>query len=106
MTFNNSHVHCDACGKAFDRAQPFDGSVPVWGSYFTLSGGYAEFWDDLELPNFQLKICHDCTLPLFRMIMGSEKYAHLKMDFFGRSHANENPPYEHECCEYSYDGVE
>lgn len=71
-----------------------------------MGGGYAEFFDyggEPDISMFELNLCHDCTLPIFRKIMGSLKYAHLKLDFFNRSHQTEHAPGEHECCEYSYD---
>jgi hypothetical protein len=43
------------------------------------------------------------ALPLFRKVIASQKYAHLKMDFFGRSHQSQTSLDQRECCEYSYD---
>lgn len=105
-TYTTKPVLCDMCGTEHERAQPYNPSSPLWGSSLSLSGGYAEFWDACPsdpIPHtLELNLCHDCTLPIFRKIMGSGKYAHLKMDFFERSHANERPADEHPCCEYAY----
>lgn len=90
------------CDKLFERAQPFSNSVPIWGSTLSLSGGYAEFFDygdENSVSTFTLRICHDCTLPIFRKIMASEKYAHLKMHYFELSHQFEDGQ---RCCEYGY----
>ena len=108
-TYTTDPVHCDMCDRLFKRAQPFSNAAPLWGSQLTLTGGYAEFYDyggEPDISSFQLNICHDCTLPIFRKIMESAKYAHLKMDYFNRSHQTEHAPGEHPCCEYAYDAAE
>lgn len=101
-------VTCDICGTVGQGSVPGISEHLASGSTLTLSGGYAEFWDDLfleedELRNdvFTLNICHTCTLPIFRAVMHSAKYGHMHEEYLGVAHVNEAA--EGKCCEYSYD---
>jgi len=97
----NPIVACDSCGKHCDAI--WYGNYEEYsiqnGMQVSITGGYAEFFDDIDNPLWELNVCHDCSLAMFRFFVASNKYAFLKHNYQDSAHCSMS---DKPCCEFSF----
>ena len=97
----NQVVTCDSCAQNCDRIwhDDYESYSIVNGMQVAISSGYCEFFDDIDNPIWELNLCHDCALRIFRFFVASNKYAFLKENHQDSAHCSMS---ETKCCEFGF----